>query len=337
MIFPYLKGIISFQLAPVTWALVFINSLVVAATMQTTQMAQESLDRQFGDEFYVKTQGRLYAQFIERNPTEYSDFMHQLADMAKNGDPEKVTLLGSLAIRNTKFMKEATNFSFHGDKIALEYWRKKLLDIQEIQKVHPSYALGLSSQNHSWQKMLSYIFVHSGFVHFAGNMIFLVIFGGMVEPVIGGLATLLVFLLSGVVAAFGFTFLTGSTAAPLVGASGAVSGMMALMCCIYRGYPVRFVYWLFLPFRTYSGFVYLPAWIILGMWIASDVAGWLGTLSEMGGVAYSAHLGGELSGVIVGLAIYLVRYNRRESFFPRETVRPKVGEIQSFHDMRHSA
>ncbi|NQY99928.1 MAG: rhomboid family intramembrane serine protease [Bdellovibrionales bacterium] len=337
MIIPYLKGIIGFRLAPVTWCLVFLNALVMVMTMQTNELAQQNLEKQFDDEFYVSTQGRLYAQFIKAHPEDYSGFMSKLADMAKQGSEEKVTLLGSLAIRNTKFMNEAASYSFKGDQIAIQYWREKLIGIKKVQQIHPSYALGLSSQNFSIKQMFSYIFVHSGLVHFAGNMLFLIIFGGMVEPVIGGLATLLVFLVSGVVAALGFTVMTGETAAPLVGASGAVSGMMALMCCIYRNYPVRFVYWLFLPFKTYSGFVFLPAWVILGMWLASDVAGWLGTLSEIGGVAYSAHLGGELAGVFVGLGIYMLRFNSRESLFPREEVRPRVGEIQSFHEYRPSA
>ncbi|MEO0335774.1 MAG: hypothetical protein AAF202_05245, partial [Pseudomonadota bacterium] len=76
MIFPYLKGIISFPLAPVTWSLVFINALVMVMTFQTNELAQKSLDKEFSDEFYVQTQGRLYAQFIKQHPSEYSTFMH---------------------------------------------------------------------------------------------------------------------------------------------------------------------------------------------------------------------------------------------------------------------
>lgn len=324
-------------MAPVTWSLVFLNALVLVVTFQTHEIAQKGLDSKFSDEFFLKTQGRLYAQFIEEHPSFYTTFIHQLAGLAKKGDPDKISLLGSLAVRNAKFMNEATGYTFVGDQIAIESWRNKLLEIQQIQQVHPSYALGLSYQNFSVDRLISYIFVHSGFVHFAGNMIFLILFGGMIEPIIGGLATLLVFLVSGIVAALGFTLMTGATAAPLVGASGAVSGMMALMCCLYGNYPVRFLYWLFLPFRSYSGFVYLPAWVILGLWMTSDVAGWLGTLNEMGGVAYTAHLGGELSGLAVGVAIYWFRYNSHDSLIPREEVRPKVGEVQSFYDLRPSA
>jgi len=333
MIFPFLKGIISFRSAPVTWGLVLVNALVVVLTLQMNEVAQKSLDKKFQDDYYLDTQGRLYAQFIKEHPEEYSPVLNELAGMVREGDQEKVSLLGSLAVRNAKFMKEAQSFPFQGDQVAIEYWRKKILEIKEVQSVHPSYVLGLSSADLSIGKWFSYIFVHSGFVHFAGNMIFLIIFGGMIEPVIGGLATLLVFLISGLFAAVVFVFLTGATAAPLVGASGAVSGLMALVCAVYRSYPVRFVYWLYLPFRGYSGFVYLPAWVILGMWVTSDIAGWLGTLNEMGGVAYSAHLGGEVAGVAVGLLIYFFRYNKRESLFPRDSQRPEVGKLYPFHQM----
>ena len=68
MIIPYLKGIIGFRWAPVTWCLVFLNALVMVMTMQTNELAQQNLEKQFDDEFYVSTQGRLDAQFIKAHP-----------------------------------------------------------------------------------------------------------------------------------------------------------------------------------------------------------------------------------------------------------------------------
>ncbi|MCB0415752.1 MAG: hypothetical protein KDD50_15540, partial [Bdellovibrionales bacterium] len=56
------------------------------------------------------------------------------------------------------------------------------------------------------------------------------------------------------------------------------------------------------------GFIYIPGWIVLVMWFVPDLAGYLSELKEMGGIAYTAHFGGELAGVLMGVFIYLVRY-----------------------------
>ena len=62
-----------------------------------------------------------------------------------------------------------------------------------------------------------------------------------------------------------------------------------------------------IPKRGYFGYVYLPGWMILAPWALADIAGFLATPQSLGGIAYSAHLGGELCGILVGVSIYLVR------------------------------
>src|SRR6185312_3977421 len=166
---------------------------------------------------------------------------------------------------------------------------------------HPSFMLGLNAEDNSFTSWISYIFVHSGWVHFFGNMVFLLIFGAMLEIQIGGLGMLVVFVLSGTVAAGTFALMTGVTSSPLVGASGAISGVMTLYCVLNWSKPTRFFYWFFLPLRGFMGMVYLPAWVAILLWGANDLAGYLGTVPELGGVAHTAHLGGEGAGILVGL------------------------------------
>jgi membrane associated rhomboid family serine protease len=67
---------------------------------------------------------------------------------------------------------------------------------------------------------------------------------------------------------------------------------------------------LFLPLRGFMGFVYLPAWVALVLWAVGDVAGYLGTLPELGGIAHTAHLGGEAAGLLVGLILWSLRRRR---------------------------
>lgn len=328
MIFPFLKGILNFSQARVTWMLVIVNTVVMVLTHGMASQSQTALEKLLRDDYFRDSQGHLYAQFIEGNSDSYSPVMQDISEKALEGDSEKIALLGTMAIRDDQFVREAPFTKFYGDQVAINNWRDTLVKVREIQSIHPSYVLGLSASDLSIEKWVSYIFIHSGSVHFFGNMLFLIIFGCALETVIGGFAFLVVFLCSGVLAAGAFILMTGTTAAPLVGASGAVSGIMALFACLYWRRGVRFVYWLFLPFRGYAGFVWLPAWVVLLMWLASDLAGYLGTLSEFGGVAYAAHLGGEATGVLVGIIIFLLRY-KKQKVEPVDDA-PPIGKLFPF-------
>lgn len=330
MIFPFLDGFARFSRARVTWLLVLLNAVVMIGTHQLANKSQVALEKLVADDYFRDSQGRVYSQFIRNHAAEYSPLMNQLSHKALQGDAEKISLLGTMAIRDSRFLNLAPSSDFAGDQISIEVWKATLRDIQEVQSRHPSYMLGLRAEDMSPSKWLSYIFVHSGGVHFFGNMIFLIIFGCALEPLIGGLSLLIVFLLSGIVAAGTFVLMTGSTAAPLIGASGSVSGLMALFACLYWHRAVRFIYWLYLPFRGFAGYVFLPGWVVLAMWFVSDLAGYLGTLTEFGGVAYAAHLGGELTGVAVGLAYYILGVRLFKSAPEIEMPQNRIGELVPF-------
>lgn len=336
MLFPFLDGFVNLLKAKMTWTLFFINSAVLFMTFGLSDLSQNDLESKLRDNYFRDSQGRFYAQFIEARSQSYSPMLNEISKRALEGDYEKVTLLGNLAIRDERFVREAPLENFKGDKVALQVWRKTFLDVLSIQEFHPSYALGLKASDLRFDKWISYIFVHSGFGHFAGNMIFLLIFGCALEPLIGSLALLIVFLASGVLAAGSFILMTGATAAPLVGASGAVSGLMSLFACLYWKRSVRFLYWLYLPIRGFAGYIFLPAWVILAMWLLSDLTGYIGTLNEFGGVAYTAHLGGEITGILVGLIVFALRYRKKPYIHPNQA-NPPMGEIRPFQKRLSSA
>lgn len=307
MIFPFLNGIVSWTKAPVTWMIFILNALVLAFSYNPLLVTQYELEEKLKDDFFIESQGRLYAQFIEANPQFYSPLVRDMSRRVLDGDTKKLQLLGNLATRNKKFIEEGPEMEFRGDQVAADRWKRSVASLQMMKSKHPSYMLGLNAQDIDVWKWFSYIFVHSGLVHFVGNMLFFLIFAGFLETIVGGLAVLVLFLSSGALSAGFFLYFSGATAAPLVGASGAVSGIMAYFCFLYWNKPVRFVYWLFLPLRGYFGFIFLPGWVVFALWLVSDLAGYLSTVSELGGVAYTAHLGGEVIGLFVGLLISLIR------------------------------
>lgn len=339
MIIPILNGLLKFSKAPVTWILFLLNGAVFVASLAPSIKLQAELEKHLDDPNFIQIQGRLFAQFIGENPQSYSGLLRQLAAKSQTQDgEEKIKLLGSLAVRNSQFLEEAPDHVFQGDQVEISQWRETIKKLRFIQDRHPSYIWGLTSDQMGLERWVSYIFVHSGPYHFLGNMYFLLIFGSMLEPLIGGLALMIVFLGSGIAAAGAFLLLTGATAAPLIGASGAVSGLMVLFCLFYWKTPVRYMYML-LPSTRYVGYVFLPSWCVGAMFILSDVAGYFGGINEFGGVAYSAHLGGELTALLIGAAIYLVRYRKPErlaAIDPEVVIGKPISIADTIEKMRHA-
>ncbi len=308
MIFPILGGLLSWRKAPITWTLVVLNLLVLIYSTVTGFDSQQGLEEAMKKSYFVSTQGRVYAQYLNQAGVgAYPDFLIELGRQVEAGKPDRAEVLGQLAFRDLNFLNAAESLDYRGDQVAFRNWKKQIASVRELQTEHPSFTLGLNGEDTSMTKWISYIFVHSGGLHFIGNMLFLLIFGAALEMQIGGLGLLVVFLLSGAFGAGTFALMTGMTSSPLVGASGSVSGVMALYAILNWRRPARYFYWLFLPARGFMGFVYLPTWIALVMWALNDLAGYFGTLAELGGVAHTAHLGGEFAGAVTGLVLYAIR------------------------------
>lgn len=335
MLIPILNGLLRFKDVPVTWILFLLNFAVFLGGAIPTRYSQKTINEYLDDAKFVQLQGQLYSQFVLRNANNHSPLLIQLAAKAQKGDPEKLKMMGTLAVRSAAFMDDGVHQPYRGDQIEIDLWRVKVRDIRSSQDRHPSYVLGLTAEGMDLSHWVSYMFVHSGEAHLIGNMFFLLIFGTMLEPLIGGLALMIVYLLSGMVGAGAFLLLSGPTAAPLIGASGSVSGLMSLFCIYFWRTPVRFVYFL-LPSANYCGLIYLPAWVVFVMFGLSDIAGYWGTLDDFGGVAYAAHLGGEAAALLIGATIYLLRFRRAKVITPAAPVVP-IGKPISIAELIHQA
>lgn len=144
--------------------------------------------------------------------------------------------------------------------------------------------------------LLTSMFLHGSWLHLLGNMWFLWIFGNNIEDSMGRLRFVAFYLLSGLAAALGQVLADPRSPIPMVGASGAIGGVMG-------GYLVLFpnvrVYAL-LPIGFFVTSVAMPAWVMLGYWFLIQFVSGLATFGGgMGGVAFWAHVGGFLAGVIL--------------------------------------
>ena len=137
------------------------------------------------------------------------------------------------------------------------------------------------------------MFMHGGLFHIGGNMLYLWIFGNNVEDTLGHGRYLLFYLLSGVAAALAQTAVGPSSVVPMVGASGAVSGLLGAYLLLFPHAHVTTLIILGFFFRL----VQVPAMVVLGFWIVLQVLNGLGSFGSSGGVAFFAHIGGFLSGM----------------------------------------
>ncbi len=316
MIFPFLNGILDFRQAPVTWLLVFMNLMVFGLSSGLSGSSQKSISDIVFEEQFIVTQGRLYAEYLRQQPEGQSLLALRLAERVRAGDKERSKNLGYLASRDQGFFGWVDEASLQGDLVALRLWKESHAELERIKDRHPSFILGLGSGRMDWSRWFSYMFTHGSLMHFLGNMLFLLIFGCMLEPLLGGLRLLLVYLLGGLGAGAIFVLWDGPSLSPLVGASGSVSALVGLFCVLHWSQPVRYIYWLFLPVKGYLGFIYLPAWVVLLIWLISDLAGFWGGISELGGIAHTAHIGGQLVGLALGLAFLWWRPLLQRSFQP---------------------
>jgi membrane associated rhomboid family serine protease len=146
-----------------------------------------------------------------------------------------------------------------------------------------------------WLTIFTAMFMHGGFAHIAGNMWFLWIFGDNVEDRIGHVKYLIFYLLSGVIATMAHVLVNSSGAGatiPSLGASGAISGVLGAYIVLY---PHRQVLVVLVRVLTH-----VPAWVAVGIWFVFQVIEGSGALGgEAGdGVAYAAHVGGFVFGVV---------------------------------------
>jgi|SRR5687767_1239473 len=145
------------------------------------------------------------------------------------------------------------------------------------------------------------MFMHGGIAHLLGNMLFLWIFGDNVEDRLGHVRYIIFYLLCGLVASLAHVFTTAAFAGeqndmlvPSLGASGAISGVLGGYLLMHHSRRVTVILFRFLTD--------VPAWVAIGIWFAFQLISGLGVLgqgSQQGGVAYAAHIGGFIAGLVL--------------------------------------
>ena len=165
------------------------------------------------------------------------------------------------------------------------------------------FRFGLIPASFSWVNVFTSMFVHGGLLHFGGNMLYLWIFGDNVEDRMGHGRFLVFYLLCGVAAALAQTITAPDSVIPMVGASGAIAGVMGAYFVLYPKSRIVTLIPIFFFFQV----IEVPAILFLGIWFLMQFLSGLGSIVSVasgstGGVAFWAHVAGfvaGLSGVVV--------------------------------------
>jgi membrane associated rhomboid family serine protease len=157
----------------------------------------------------------------------------------------------------------------------------------------PTQSCVLGVEGH-WYTPLSSMFLHGGWFHLIGNMWFLWLFGNNVEDSMGRLRYLAFYLLCGLAAAAAQTLMSPSSVVPMVGASGAISGVMGAYVFLYPRVRVHMLVVLFVFITRIA----VPAYLMIGYWFLLQLLGGAAAQGE-GGVAFWAHVGGFVAGLLL--------------------------------------
>ncbi len=150
--------------------------------------------------------------------------------------------------------------------------------------------------------LFSSIFLHGGWMHIIGNMIFLWIFADNIEAIIGSFAFVLFYFLGGLFASLVHVYVDPSSVIPSIGASGAISAVMGAYLVMFPKSKIKLIFILF--FTTFE----LPAIVFLGFWFVQQLYSGMGSesIGQSGGIAWWAHIGGFAYGLLIG---YILKRN----------------------------
>jgi membrane associated rhomboid family serine protease len=166
-----------------------------------------------------------------------------------------------------------------------------------------------------WLTLVTSQFLHGGWAHIIGNMLFLFVFGDNIEDTLGHWGYLIFYLLAGIAAALVQIFVMGPSRIPTIGASGAIAGVLGAYLILYPTARIGILLPIFIFFTTID----LPAIFVIGWWFVQQFFYGIGSLTTTaaatGGIAFWAHIGGFITGLVLILPFIGRARRRRSSFY----------------------
>jgi membrane associated rhomboid family serine protease len=214
--------------------------------------------------------------------------MFPIGDERVQGGPPAFVTFALIAVNVLAFLVELGQPSEAALQSFIQAWGVVPREYSALRDLPPAIPLPF------WSTLLTSMFLHGGWMHLGGNMLYLWIFGDNVEKVMGAVRFLIFYLACGLAASAAHIAFGAGSNVPAVGASGAISGVLGGYILLFPGNRIRVL--------TRGGIMQVPALVVLGFWIVIQLFNGIGsvaTTSETGGVAYMAHIGGFVAGLLL--------------------------------------
>ncbi|HHL31166.1 MAG TPA: rhomboid family intramembrane serine protease, partial [Oceanospirillales bacterium] len=308
----------------VLFILVLINVMVFFAyQFGDTEKQFDAITDYQQHEFLVK-EWPLYVDYLKQNQAyqrlEESKKLYENIQTEDDDAPQSEIQLIYTIISDPGFYQYLEQNAYNVFYLSyIEKWALPRSEINDTIQSVSSVAFGLIPNQLGLVTLLTHQFLHGGVMHLLGNMFFLIICGFAVEAAIGHLRFLLFYLASGVAGGLLFAVMDLSSVQPLVGASGAISGVMAMYLGVFRFKKIEFFYWLF----VFVGYFRAPALLILPFYIGKELFSYF---SDSGtNVAFMAHAGGFIAGsLMMAIAYYLNPKMMNEAYIEEDQETPQL-------------
>jgi membrane associated rhomboid family serine protease len=214
--------------------------------------------------------------------------MLPIGDDKHPGGPPPLVTLALIAMNVAAFFLELSQPSERALQSFVEAWGVVPREYAAGRDLAPYIPLPF------WSTLLTSMFLHGGWAHLGGNMLYLWIFGDNLEKAMGHARFVAFYLVCGLAAGLAHVVFNSASSVPTVGASGAISGILGGYLMLFPKNRVRVL--------TRGGVAAVPAFYMLGFWILIQFVSGLGAIAETpetGGVAYLAHIGGFVAGLVL--------------------------------------
>lgn len=283
----------------------FVNILILANVllffMFFTQSDDEKVKSKLFSPAYAELTTHYYFKYLNYN-MDVGDNKKLLLQYDSNNTDHRA-ILSSTALRDKNFIGSIENRSWDNDEVRWGNWKKMVAEYQERVKQQTLFMLGLSQGNKQTFSWFTYQFSHMNLWHLFSNMLFLFLIGYALESLLGAVGFIMLYIFSGIAGGLFYLYFNPTTLIPMVGASGAVSGLISFYAFYFFRKNTRFYYFLS-PSPNNYGPIYLPTFVIIPMYLVPDLASFAAQIPGVSsGVAFSAHLGGALFGGLLAFTV----------------------------------
>lgn len=295
----------------VTAALVLVNLFVFLFLQSGDGRAQQQAMHHYEASGLAEMEAPLYLAHLHEQA---SPGINQDPDFAALPTEVQAMVLQQAQMGDPQFRARLERGELFADAEAFANWQPKAAEFARLREAIFTERHALHAEQPEVSGMLSSMFLHGGFDHILGNMLFLIALGLLVEGPLGHGRFLLLYLLGGVGAAA--VWLAFSDVGSVIGASGAIAALMGAFCVLWGRRKVRFFYWFFVVFDYIKG----PALALFPVWLGWELLQW--ALRDGSRVAFEAHAGGIVSGALLALVAKQFGWERTEAYDESSAAKP---------------